>query len=80
VSVPAEQQSKPVSEAATPAAEAPTVQAVPAKPAVEESYRTVGDFTSAHPLMQARQVDVYYGDNHAIQKVNLDIGRNEVIA
>ena len=30
--------------------------------------------------MQARQVDVFYGDNHAIQKVNLDIGRNEVIA
>jgi phosphate transport system ATP-binding protein len=69
-----------VSEAATPAAEAPTIQAVPAKPAVEEGYRTVGDFVSANPLMQARQVDVYYGDNHAIQKVNLDIGRNEVIA
>jgi phosphate transport system ATP-binding protein len=69
-----------VSEVATPAVEAPTVQAVLAKPAAEESYRTVGDFTSAHPLMQARQVDVYYGDNHAIQKVNLDIGRNEVIA
>jgi NitT/TauT family transport system ATP-binding protein len=30
--------------------------------------------------MQARQVDVFYGDNHAIQKVNLDIARNEVIA
>ena len=30
--------------------------------------------------MQARQVDVFYGDNHAIQKVSLDIGRNEVIA
>ncbi len=30
--------------------------------------------------MQARQVDVFYGDNHAIQNVNLDIGLNEVIA
>ena len=79
VSVAFEKQSNSVSEAATPAAEAPTVQAAPAKP-VEEGYRTVGDFTSAKPLMQARQVDVYYGDNHAIQKVNLDIGRNEVIA
>jgi len=56
------------------------VQAVPAKPAAEEGYRTVGDFTSAKPVMQARQVDVFYGDNHAIQKVNLDIGRNEVVA
>ena len=30
--------------------------------------------------MQARRLDVFYGDNHAIQNVNLDIGRNEVIA
>ena len=30
--------------------------------------------------MQARQVNVFYGDNHAIQHVNLDIGSNEVIA
>jgi phosphate transport system ATP-binding protein len=67
-----------VPEAGTIAAEAPSVQAV--KPAAEEGYRTVGDFTSPHAVMQARQVDVYYGDNHAIQKVSLDIGRNEVIA
>ena len=56
------------------------VQAVPTKAAVDEGYRTVGDFTSANPVMQARQVDVFYGDNHAIQKVSLDVGRNEVIA
>src|SRR5262245_65655005 len=30
--------------------------------------------------MQARHLNVYYGDAHAIQEVNLDIGRNEVIA
>src|SRR5688572_2720165 len=30
--------------------------------------------------MQARKVDVFYADNHAIQNVSLDIGRNEVIA
>src|SRR6185436_9546476 len=61
------------------AAAAPSAQ--PAQPApVEEGYRTVGDFTSATPVMQARGVDVFYGDNHAIQKVNLDIGLNEVIA
>jgi len=50
------------------------------KPVAEEGYRTVGDFTAAKPVMQARGVDVFYGDNHAIQKVNLDIGLNEVIA
>jgi phosphate transport system ATP-binding protein len=30
--------------------------------------------------MEARNVDVYYGDNHAIQRVNLDIALNQVIA
>jgi phosphate transport system ATP-binding protein len=68
-----------MSEVATEAVGAPAVQAVPTK-AADEGYRTVGDFTSANPVMQARQVDVFYGDNHAIQKVSLDIGRNEVIA
>ena len=68
-----------VSEVATEAAAPPSAPNVPVKP-VEEGYRTVGDFTSAKPVMQARSVDVFYGDNHAIQKVNLDIGRNEVIA
>jgi len=71
-----------VSEVAPPAA-APVAASTPpvqATPAVEEGYRTVGDYTSTKPVMQARKVDVFYGDNHAIQKVNLDIGRNEVIA
>jgi len=76
------QQSDSVSEVAPPAA-APVAASTPpvqATPAVEEGYRTVGDYTSTKPVMQARKVDVFYGDNHAIQKVNLDIGRNEVIA
>jgi phosphate transport system ATP-binding protein len=30
--------------------------------------------------MCARNVNVFYGDNHAIQHVNLDISKNEVIA
>jgi phosphate transport system ATP-binding protein len=62
------------------AAAAPSVQAVPTKPAADEGYRTVGDFTSANPVMQARQVNVFYADNHAIQNVSLDIGRHQVIA
>ncbi len=30
--------------------------------------------------MTCRQVDVYYGDKHAIRDVSLDVGHNEVIA
>ncbi|HZL93477.1 MAG TPA: phosphate ABC transporter ATP-binding protein PstB [Vicinamibacterales bacterium] len=76
------QQSDSVSEVAPPAAAAVAASTPPvqATPAVDEGYRTVGDYTSAKPVMQARRVDVFYGENHAIQKVNLDIGRNEVIA
>jgi phosphate transport system ATP-binding protein len=48
--------------------------------AVENSYRTVGKITCADPVIEARHVDVFYGDNHAIQDVSLDIGLNEVIA
>jgi phosphate transport system ATP-binding protein len=47
---------------------------------VEESYQTVGDITVERAVIEARRVNVYYGDNHAIQEVNLDIGLNEVIA
>jgi phosphate transport system ATP-binding protein len=79
VSLAAERKSNDVSEVATKAAAAPSAQAASTKPA-DEGYRTVGDFTAANPVMQARRVDVYYGDNHAIQNVNLDVSRNEVIA
>ena len=47
---------------------------------IEDGHKTVGDITAAHPVMQARDVDVFYGDNHAIQNVSLDVGTNEVIA
>jgi phosphate transport system ATP-binding protein len=79
VSLAADRKSNDVSEVATEAAGAPSAPAGTTKPA-EEGYRTVGDYTAANSVMQARQVDVFYGDNHAIQKVNLDISRNEVIA
>jgi phosphate transport system ATP-binding protein len=73
------EKSNSVSQAASPAAtSSPTL--AEAKPAAEEGYRTVGDYTSASPVMQARQLNVYYAENHAVQNVNLDIGRNEVIA
>jgi phosphate transport system ATP-binding protein len=73
------EKSNSVSQAASPAAtSSPTL--AEGKPAAEEGYRTVGDYTSASPVMQARQLNVYYAENHAVQNVNLDIGRNEVIA
>lgn len=48
--------------------------------AAPESYRTVGDFTTANPVIRARGVNVFYAQNHAIDNVNLDIGANQVTA
>ena len=47
---------------------------------VDGEYETVGEFRSETATMQARNVDVFYGDNHAIKNVSLDIGVNEVMA
>ena len=41
---------------------------------------TVGEITVANQRMSTRNVDVFYGDKHAIKNVSLDIGSNEVIA
>ncbi len=40
----------------------------------------VGNTKSENPFMVAEDVNVYYGDNHAIQNVSLEIGKKEVIA
>jgi phosphate transport system ATP-binding protein len=45
-----------------------------------EHRETVGEATVENPRMVCRNVNVYYGDNHAIKDVSLDIGRNQVIA
>jgi phosphate transport system ATP-binding protein len=47
---------------------------------VTGDFKTVGDITAANPVMRTRTVNVYYGDNHAIKNVNLDLGVNEVTA
>jgi phosphate transport system ATP-binding protein len=47
---------------------------------VDDEYQTVGEYRSERPTMCARNVNVFYGDNHAIKNVNLDIGLNEVVA
>jgi phosphate transport system ATP-binding protein len=45
-----------------------------------ENRDTVGDITVENPRMTCRDVNVWYGDKHAIKNVSLDIGHNEVIA
>ena len=45
-----------------------------------ELGETVGNIHCENPFMVARNVNVHYGDNHAIQNVSLDIGKKEVIA
>lgn len=45
-----------------------------------ESRETVGTPFSDDPRMTCRNVNVHYGDNHAIKNVSLDIGREQVLA
>ncbi len=45
-----------------------------------ENRQTVGKITVDNPKMVCREVNVYYGQKHAIKNVSLDIGANEVIA
>jgi len=55
--------------------------AEPAGPRVSrENRKTVGTITVENPRMVCRNVNVYYGDKHAIKDVSIDIGRNEVLA
>ncbi len=42
--------------------------------------KTVGRVTVDRPIITTRNVDVYYGDVHAIRGVSIDIGYNEVLA
>ena len=45
-----------------------------------EDRRTVGQQFVDDPRMVCRDVNVSYGDNHAIRNVSIDIGCNEVLA
>ena len=44
------------------------------------NIKTTGNVFVENPRMTARNVDVYYGDKHAINDVTIDIGEQEVIA
>jgi phosphate transport system ATP-binding protein len=56
-----------------------TAPAASAPPAPAKSH-TVGRIRVAEARMSASNVNVYYGDKHAIKDISLDIGKNEVIA
>ena len=46
----------------------------------QSTSKTVGDVFVDNPRMTARDVNVYYGDKHALDNVTIDIGEKEVIA
>jgi phosphate transport system ATP-binding protein len=45
-----------------------------------EAGKTVGNIEVADPIFSCRDVDVYYGEKHAIKKVGIDIAKNQVLA
>ena len=65
-----------------PAPHAPHV--APAREVVERvtefGEETVGNVRCEDPFIVTEKVNVYYGDNHAIQDVTLEIGKGQVIA
>jgi len=69
-----------VDETADETAAPVTVLAEPTERATKLGGETVGNIHSDNPFMVAEDVNVHYGDNHAIQHVSLEIGKKEVIA
>jgi phosphate transport system ATP-binding protein len=47
---------------------------------LEDGFQTVGEVRVPNARMTTTDVNVYYGDKHAIKHVDLDIGKNQVIA
>ena len=73
---------RPVDPADAPAAHKPKGATVPKaiERVTELGEKTVGEVRCENPFIVTENVDVYYGDNHAIQNVTLEIGKSEVIA
>jgi phosphate transport system ATP-binding protein len=53
---------------------------LPTATVARDNRQTVGDVTVADPRISCTDVNVFYGDKHAIKNVTLDIGRHEIIA
>ena len=47
--------------------------------ALHSDFETIGDVRVANPRMSCTDVDVYYGDKHAIKGCSLAVGQNPVI-
>jgi phosphate transport system ATP-binding protein len=58
----------------------PEPSAPSAEALTELTDRTVGDVRCDNPFMVAENVNVHYGDNHAIRDITLEFGKNQVIA
>ncbi len=54
--------------------------APPVAQETELGHDTVGEVRCENPYIVTENVDVYYGDNHAIRDVTLEIGTGQVIA
>ena len=53
---------------------------IPVREQITDLGKTVGNVRCDDPYVVAENVDVFYGDNHAIKDVTLEISKKEVIA
>ena len=44
------------------------------------SGQTIGQISVENPVFSCRDVNVYYGQKHALKKVSIDVGRKQVLA
>ena len=45
-----------------------------------DSRETAGDVRVDNPRIRCNNVNVYYGDTHAIHDISIDVGHNEILA
>jgi phosphate transport system ATP-binding protein len=57
-----------------------TMDRLPTNGTTEIVAATLGEIRCENPRMVMENVNVFYGDNHALQDVSLEIGRNQVVA
>lgn len=55
-------------------------RASPMSPVTSSETKTVGQIVTENPVFSCRNVDVYYGEKHAIKSVSIDIAREQVLA
>ncbi|MEZ5499180.1 MAG: phosphate ABC transporter ATP-binding protein PstB [Steroidobacteraceae bacterium] len=57
-----------------------TQPTAPPAEAGNQTVKTVGSYAVEDPVFSCRDLNVYYGEKHAIKNVNIDIGRKQVLA